>query len=951
MQDSYALHKNPQQLSLSLWSLRHRIIKDVNSILLNIKYWGISRVEIAGFFAFDAFRLKKSLDQHGMKVCSLVAPPINKGRDIDFYIHWAKNYLPIFNTNTLVLQSLPENFSGTESADHVKNCDAVCHLLIELSEHLNKTGILLSYHCFPYDFIYFDDTSVLSKLKRRNVPENFGLQMDTYWLRMAKVEPSTFSDYNIHSVHLNERNPEGNNCILGTDAGICENYIRPLLENHAEINWILENDSATDCVRENDKDMIDTIRKCVETWPDYYQKLIAKPLASDILQEVPKKIPELPYPRPLNNLIIETIPENYVYEIELNEVFTEYLFGDKPLLESLDSENSIAEYYVDKRISPWGSPYTENFRCENELYEYFWPNTNPGKQVIQIVGGAGSGKSTFIRFFFQYFLPNYSILVEGAEKKSYPHEIQRGLFQQHILLYADLRLGISDLWEKLGRSLYHIADINGLALDPFIDSGFTEKWLKTQITRFASLCQNGNRKWYISWILDNTDQLSKKKQAKLVEIIFRWIPNQASNIAPSEPVIDGQHRELWRIIIPIRPETSLALEPKWKPLINRKVLKLDPIDHEVLMNKRGDFLFNKVESSTKNPNMDIWEPDPSNSDIYTHERPLFNIAAPSEAAAELRESIIIAHGGKGDLPDGSEIPDEAKPIFNELVGDSARRRICLVRQIFSSPTFHVRRRQHHLSPFFFFEALIRGKEEAYNPEDNDNLILNLFAMGFDNDKFDPYSVFVGLHSVYLLSQRKEWKYVKSSLIKIGYHENHLKECKKFLKSKDIIKESSGHTASEFNIAGGHWKLLLQRAYIDNMAVACARKWKTPDKAIPTDPLRPESLLRRLQSSVWFLSKVWEAEQALRFFPKDPEIQRNCGIYNEWADFRKDLELPPITKLISFAYFRKLDKKLPTYHVPREIILRDQESWDRTRTDLEKIVKESSDPKSLEPRPN
>jgi hypothetical protein len=152
-----------------------------------------------------------------------------------------------------------------------------------------------------------------------------------------------------------------------------------------------------------------------------------------------------------------------------------------------------------------------------------------------------------------------------------------------------------------------------------------------------------------------------------------------------------------------------------------------------------------------------------------------------------------------------------------------------------------------------------------------------------------------------------------------------------------------------SIAEGYWQLLQQRSYTDNMAVACARIWKIPDYAVPTDPLRPESLLRRLYSSVWFLRKVWDAEMSLSFYPTDAEIRRNCGEYEEWSSFRKNLMLPSVTKFVASAYFDKVDKKIPSYPVPREVLSRDQDSWENTRNKLEQIVKESCKEDALHSR--
>lgn len=176
------------QLSLSLWSIRHRMILRPADTLSLIEDWGISTVEIAGFFEFEAGSLQEELTNHHITVCSVVAPPFRTGREFSFYCKWIDKYLPIFGASTIVLQSLPENFRSDETNSYKKTCEAIVDLIFEIAREMHKSSVRVSYHCFPYDFRLVDGQSFVSQLfVRSDVPDNFGLQLDTYWLRVGGI--------------------------------------------------------------------------------------------------------------------------------------------------------------------------------------------------------------------------------------------------------------------------------------------------------------------------------------------------------------------------------------------------------------------------------------------------------------------------------------------------------------------------------------------------------------------------------------------------------------------------------------------------------------------------------------------------------------------------------------------------------------------------------------------
>jgi sugar phosphate isomerase/epimerase len=945
---------NIPELSLSLWSIRYRMARQPNETLSLIEMWGISAVEVAGFFNSEAKKLQQELASHHLRTCSLIAPPIKTGRDFLFYQEWINKYLEIFQTKIIVMQSLQENFLVKNTSEHTKNCDAISELLIRIAHDLKKSGILVSYHCFPHDFQLVNNQSLISKLFALDTPSNLGLQLDTYWLNAGNVSPSNYSELPVHSAHLNERDAQGRNCVLGTDKNKCIKYIKPLVEREPSINWILENDSSDNMSKNNDGDMIETIRQCFVSWPKFWDSLKSTDMQPEKSDQAIAPIDTSQ--APLEDLVLasdlihySSIPDSEIFEAELNDTLTEFILGDDANLEAIKTDYPKLKCYVNKRESQLGGYHDENYYAENRLFPLFWPSERPGTQVIHLVGGAGAGKSTFTRFFFRYFLPNYETLVNNVNLNSDLAKVHINAFHQHLLLYVDLRREKdsvemeSYIYNKLGTALSHLANQHGFVVDPKDGERYSEVWLKKQISQLSKEVEGNNRKWYISWILDNSDQLGNSKQSDLIKLLFEWIPEEPANSPSNTPVLEGQHRELWRVIIPIRPETLDGLALELNPLRNRQILELDPIDHDLLINKRAEYLSQKISDSTKNPFVDIVSPS-SRSVDELNPRPQFNMLVPSEKALEMQESLRVAYGGQSE---SESIPDSAKPIFDKLVNGSARRRLYLVRKVAFSPAFHERLQKKKLSPFFFFEGLILGNKKTFQSNEPENLVMNLYCMG-DDPKDNPYSIFVGIHSIFLLRQERQWEDVKNDLKKIGYPEQHLLQCEIHLEGKEIIKRVGGKWRKETPIIEGHWALIQERAYTDNMAVACAIAWRTPNMVTPTDPLYPETLLLRVKSSFWFLKKIWEAEQTLAYYPSVPEPQESCGEFSYFSAARKALKLPSITHRVASEYLDKI-KKIPFYPRTKLAIDKEKESWDTNIEALKNLVEESAKPSALEAR--
>jgi hypothetical protein len=944
---SISQNKVPE-LSLSLWSIRHRMFKYPAATINLIKNWGINKVEVAGCFKLEANELFKSLNDNQLSICSIVAPPIKFDRDFDLYYAWINKYPLIFKTNTVILQTLPENFRITKNATNEINFSRIYDILIKIATTFPQYNF--GYHCFPHDFSSEDNQTFISFLfSNPDIPKNFGLQLDTFWLNVIKTNPNLYKDYPVIAVHLNERNDKGQNQLLGSDPNKCIHYIYPLLNRYQSINWILENDSDENLCKD-DGEMTNVVSECIHSWPNFWLKLNQfapqnkKDEFSSLTTNTFNKGP----------VILEKYSyENEIYQTELDSAFTEHLFGNNPDLEKIDSKDIRLNCYVDKRLSKNGEFYPEKYYAERIFFNYFWPNSDTGQQLIQIVGGAGSGKTTFIRFFFEYFLPNYESLINDTPITSEISRSHMETLNRHILLYVNLRKHSSlkefgdNFWNSIGERLAFYSKKLNFTIEPKVGGKYSEEWVREQIMRLSREVENNERKWFISWILDNSDQMDNESQIDFYEYIFDWINDEPLTSFPNQPVLDGQHRELWRIVIPIRPETLTGFEIKWQPFKNRKLFELDPIDHDLLISKRSEYLYKKITTSTKNCFVDVvyGEQNDQNHQNHNNIRPQFDMVVPSETASIMQKGLQVAHGGKSYEKDN--IPEDAKPIFDNLVNDSARRRLFLVKKITSSRIFLERLRENKLSKFYYLESLILGNNNVFKMDDPDNLLLNLYNMG-DNSKDDPYSKFVGLHSIYLLKLNMNWDHARIRLEEIGYTKNNLQKCEELLIRKDVLKYNLKHYSVEYPIVNGYWDLLKERSYTDEMAVACADLWKTFSSAQPTNPLTPKTLITRVSGSIWFLEEIWKAESLLCQYPTNLESQRQVGEFSLFSKNRISLNLPSFTKIIANEYSSAIIKlnKYPNFSAEIE---KKKNEWERISNNLQLILTESSKDGSLDPR--
>jgi hypothetical protein len=390
---------------------------------------------------------------------------------------------------------------------------------------------------------------------------------------------------------------------------------------------------------------------------------------------------------------------------------------------------------------------------------------------------------------------------------------------------------------------------------------------------------------------------------------------------------------LWRVIIPLRPETYENLSRLWSPLEADK-FELGVLDFDELHDTREKLLRHEVSHSEVHAHMDR---DKGAIKVY------FDIITPEELATAMCEAwraVTRLRDGKQEV-----ISSEARKILDQLAYDSARRGIAIFARAGLSHCFMVRYRRSQIEgwedpplvrDFFLFNGLLCGVSSQFESEVEDLPIPNIFNVGAVPGS--PHSIMIGPHSLYLLSQDQPWHTVRSELSRIGYDSSDIVSCEKRFINKEILKQLfNGEFTTKLPVVDGLWRLIRQVAYTDNMAVACAKAWNEPSVALVTNPLEPSQLVQRFSGSVALLKRVWQAERTI--FTYSPHLASACGAYQEFSARISAMNLPSITHYIGLEYLSGIGK-LPKYDAPAEAIKKDQMTWDTCRHDLEGLIDDS-----------
>jgi hypothetical protein len=510
-----------------------------------------------------------------------------------------------------------------------------------------------------------------------------------------------------------------------------------------------------------------------------------------------------------------------------------------------------AERYVQQRT--WridGKPAGEKFAHEEYLHRCYWPGLASDYRLLIVNGKEGVGKSTLLRYYFDCYLPDFSqfpyVKLEEWDSDSWERELRR-----HFVLYVDLRRFTTkeELKEQLFRSFKKqlIARCRGVAIDITVDNNYAmwdrvvdwsnsfhveaEKAFPSQSVYRANYVEplfrdnvplfvreaiwylgkqrdeTGNRKYYITRVLDNIDQQPRDTQLDVLKMVLDWLNDSDSN---------------WKIILPLRPETVRELSPDLQPIADRDTIDMGDVDERLLLEARGAYLARQITASGKQVERNVVIEE-ENVVVYL---PVANY----QAAQQMRRTLTFDF----EMADGTRIRVRPRAALKQLVqkfcNGSIRRLMSLRKRVVMSTAIARAIEQVDVRPgealhdYIFLNGCITGGRDHWCKNDIDNNIVNIY----DTAEANPcaYTLLVGAHVLHLLGTGENFR--RSQLIgllsQVGYTRAEVDEClntfyRNGFFTREILSQSADYRIiQETNIVEAYLEFITNPAYTDNMAM-------------------------------------------------------------------------------------------------------------------------------------
>ncbi len=219
------------KIGLQLYTIRdsYENAEEFKAAIKKVKELGYEGVEFAGYAGMKAEELKLFLDELGLEAIS----SHQSLKDLEFSLEDIIKFNKTLGCKYIVCAFAPTG--NKEEVEHViKVMGNTKHVVAD-------KGMELLYHNHSHEFKKLEDGSVPLNV----IGECCNLELDTYWVFHAGVEPCSFireQAGNVSLIHLKDGNFEGGPCAIGEGF----NNIKGISEMSERIGmeWlIVENDN------------------------------------------------------------------------------------------------------------------------------------------------------------------------------------------------------------------------------------------------------------------------------------------------------------------------------------------------------------------------------------------------------------------------------------------------------------------------------------------------------------------------------------------------------------------------------------------------------------------------------------------------------------------------------------------------------------------------------------
>ncbi len=221
------------KIGLQLYTIRdtYQNAEEFKAGLKKVKGLGYDGVEFAGYAGLAAEELKLFLDDLGLEAIS----SHHSLDDLELRLEDTISYNKTLGCKYIVCAFAPTN--NKEEVEHI------IRVMNEAKKAVAAHGMELLYHNHSHEFKVLEDGGI----PIARIAESCNLELDTYWVFHAEVEPCSYIREHaekISLIHLKDGNFEGVPCAIGEGFNNIKG-IRAMSERIGMEWLIVENDKPT----------------------------------------------------------------------------------------------------------------------------------------------------------------------------------------------------------------------------------------------------------------------------------------------------------------------------------------------------------------------------------------------------------------------------------------------------------------------------------------------------------------------------------------------------------------------------------------------------------------------------------------------------------------------------------------------------------------------------------
>jgi hypothetical protein len=549
------------------------------------------------------------------------------------------------------------------------------------------------------------------------------------------------------------------------------------------------------------------------------------------------------------------------------------------------------------------------FPYEQLLDNLFWDGETQRHPLVFLIGDVGCGKSTLVDFYLRSYCP-----------KGHENEYRRKLIVNVDLrnvasvadfdrvFYRDLRAAIREEY-KTKTGGFDINSVDDYAMwdhrfewdsKSYVDAIGNKSLLQYRAElvnqaravtsdadwvdyalHYLSQCIHPKKTGvpaapfsFIVLCLDNLDQSSFEVQSHAISVVRQWL-------TPTSRV------QLWQVYVPLRTKTFDVIYRKIEPLPAHHKVQLGKPDSRKLLAVRSE----AIEQSIVKTGGSVTISDDKESVVADNPLCQEFVNATFEFARESFIDIL-------DLFAAGSVRRQLL-LWQTALSSQSLAKACMKSRFMSMGRMRVVEAGH----YSLCDALITGSYLCHHRETS--FIANLFHSCPEVES--ARDSLCGFHLLYLLTlghNEVDELYIK--LEGLGYQEDQIRSALAHFEKKDMFRayRHEDHEMLERNerVIQAHSRILIEPAYLDNMAVVTPVERTYRDRIRRTNSYDSEEFRERVLSTLAFLEQIKADEDD--FCRK--ENLPNGVTFLRFKELLDALRIPSLFKKLAISYHVRLD---------------------------------------------